>query len=116
MALRFGTSEWRGIIADEVTFANVRLVVEAIARHLQTLPPALTRASRLIVGYDTRFLSRAFAEEAAHILLAHDLAVDFCHAPTPTPTIAYAVVNDKRQRISSMPWQRGIVARFSKLP
>ncbi|MDD5541883.1 MAG: phosphoglucomutase/phosphomannomutase family protein [Acidobacteriia bacterium] len=97
MALRFGTSGWRGIIAEEVTFANVRLVVEAIARYLQGTSGA---AGRVIIGYDTRFLSRAFAEEAARTLLAHNVRVDLCHAPTPTPTIAYGVIHDKRATVS----------------
>ncbi|MFI5174696.1 MAG: phosphoglucomutase/phosphomannomutase family protein [Terriglobia bacterium] len=104
-AIKFGTSGWRAIIAEEFTFANVRRVVEAIARYVEasgvpspgeTRPPGGTRLP-ILVGYDTRFLSRAFAEEAARIFLAHDFEVHLCNAPTPTPTIAYEILKDKRR-------------------
>jgi phosphoglucomutase len=101
MAIRFGTSGWRAIIAEEFTFSNVRRVAEAIARYLESLPmrSAADHAARLriLVGYDTRFLSRRFAEEAARVFLAHDVEVHLCDAPTPTPTIAYEVIRDKRR-------------------
>lgn len=104
MAIKFGTSGWRAIIAEEFTFANVRRVVEAIARYLESSPPVAgnpprrtDRGPRVLVGYDTRFLSRAFAEEAARIFLAHDFHVDFCESPTPTPTLAQAILKDKRR-------------------
>jgi phosphoglucomutase len=104
-AIRFGTSGWRAIIADQFTFANVRRVVEAIARYVETsresslrnIEPLKGIPLRILVGYDTRFLSRAFAEEAARIFLAHDFEVHLCNAPTPTPTIAYEILKDKRR-------------------
>ena len=104
MAIKFGTSGWRGIIADELTFANVRRVAEGIARYVEgTRPSAPAGAApplAILVGYDTRFLSRAFAEEVARVFLTHDFHVDLCAVPTPTPTIAYEVVKDKRMALA----------------
>lgn len=100
MAIKFGTSGWRAIIAEEFTFSNVRRVVEAIARYLLSLNLPRTEhgaVARVLVGYDTRFLSRTVAEEATRILLAHNFQVDFCDVPAPTPTIAYEVIRDKRR-------------------
>ncbi len=100
MAIKFGTSGWRGIIADEVTFANVRRVAEGIARCVEGTRPSASAAGaapplKILVGYDTRFLSASFAEEVARVFLTHDFQVDLCAVPTPTPTIAYEVVKDK---------------------
>lgn len=103
MAIKFGTSGWRAIIAEEFTFANVRRVVEAIARYLHRQNgssgekmPALP----ILIGYDTRFLSRSFAEEATRIFLAHDFRVHLCVAPMPTPTLAYEVIRDRRHPLA----------------
>ncbi|MCX7886390.1 MAG: phosphoglucomutase/phosphomannomutase family protein, partial [Verrucomicrobiae bacterium] len=68
--IRFGTSGWRGIIADTVTFANVELAAHAIAQYLQENPPPGAE-KRLIVGYDTRFLSREFAVRCAETIAAY---------------------------------------------
>jgi phosphomannomutase len=53
--IKFGTSGWRGLIADDFTFANVRLAVTAIAEHAKTKAKQPT----ILVGYDTRFYSGA---------------------------------------------------------
>ena len=66
-AIKFGTSGWRGIISDTFTFANVELAAHAIARHVAAHPPP-GRRPRVIVGHDTRFLSRAFATRCAEII------------------------------------------------
>ena len=105
MAIKFGTSGWRAVIAEEFTFANVRRVVEAIARYIESsgrsprvkVAPGEGSGLPILVGYDTRFLSREFAEEAARIFLAHDFEVHLCSAPTPTPTIAYEILKNKRR-------------------
>src|ERR1051325_3574104 len=85
--IKFGTSGWRAIIADEFTFAAVRRVTQAIANHLQ----AQAAGSEIIVGYDTRFMAEVFAAEAAHILAANGFKTLLCDGPTPTPAIAYAI-------------------------
>jgi phosphoglucomutase len=85
--IKFGTSGWRAIIADEFTFAAVRRVTQAIANHLQ----AEAAGSEIIVGYDTRFMAEVFAAEAARILAANGFKTLLCDGPTPTPAIAYAI-------------------------
>jgi len=90
-SIRFGTSGWRAIIADEFTFANVRLAVSAIAEHVRTLK----HTSTLIVGHDTRFFSEEFARTAADVLQAQGVSVLFCDAPAPTPAIAYEILRRK---------------------
>jgi phosphomannomutase len=89
--IRFGTDGWRGIIADEMTFANVRLVARAIARRVWHEPSA-ARPPQVLVGYDTRFLSREFAQAAAETMAAEGVRVSVAEAFAPTPAISYAVV------------------------
>ena len=88
--IRFGTSGWRGVIAEEFTFANVRRVAAAIARVLNDRGGA---RRGVFVGYDTRFMSDRFAREAASVLAAHGIPVALSPAPVPTPAIACAVVD-----------------------
>src|SRR6185295_3626064 len=85
--IKFGTSGWRAIIADEFTFAAVRRVTQAIANYLQ----AEAAKSQIIIGYDTRFMAEVFAAEAARILAANGFKPLLCDRPTPTPAIAYAI-------------------------
>jgi phosphomannomutase len=89
--IRFGTDGWRGVIADDFTFANVRLVARAIARRV--LAEAGGRPiPHLLVGHDTRFLSREFAQAAAEAMAAEGLRVSLAVEFAPSPAISYAVV------------------------
>ncbi|HVF50186.1 MAG TPA: phosphoglucomutase/phosphomannomutase family protein [Pyrinomonadaceae bacterium] len=88
MAIRFGTSGWRAIIADEFTFANVRRVTRAICEYLRS---AGADNAPLIVGYDTRFLGEQFAEQCVREAAAAGFPALVCNRPTPTPTISHAV-------------------------
>src|ERR1700721_3466835 len=65
--IKFGTSGWRGLIADDFTFANVRLAVTAIAEHVNSK----MRNPMILVGYDTRFYSEEFSQLAVPILQGH---------------------------------------------
>src|SRR3989304_9956702 len=87
--IQFGPSGWRDIIAENFTFANVRLVTRAIAEYLlsQGRP-----GSGVVVGYDTRFLSEDFAADAAAVLAAHGVQVFLCDRDVPTPVVAYEVI------------------------
>jgi len=87
--IHFGTSGWRGVIADTFTDDNVRLAVAAIAHYVRGQRP---RHPALIVGYDTRFRSEEFARLAVEVLSSYDLLSYFCTAATPTPTIAYEIL------------------------
>src|SRR5262245_49479184 len=86
--IRFGTSGWRSVIAEDFTFGNARRVVAAIARVLA----ADGRSGGLVlVGYDTRFLADRFALEAAGILARHGLAAEVSARPVPTPVLAFEI-------------------------
>jgi phosphoglucomutase len=86
-AIKFGTSGWRAIIAEDFTFANVRLATAAIAGHVCSRNAKPT----LIVGHDTRFFAEEFTLAAAEILREQGVHVLFCEGATPTPTIAYEI-------------------------
>src|SRR4029077_10081820 len=82
--IKFGTSGWRGIIADEFTFSNVRVAVAAIAEHVLSRNPRPT----LLVAHDTRFFSEEFARTAAIELTARGIHPLLCTGAAPTPAIA----------------------------
>jgi phosphoglucomutase len=85
--IHFGTSGWRAIIADEFTFASVRIACAAIAEHVCARKSNPT----LIIGYDTRFESETFASAAAEVLRARGVNVLLCDAAAPTPAIAVEI-------------------------
>jgi phosphomannomutase len=90
--IKFGTDGWRGVIADDFTFGNVRRVAAAIAQYVcEEGEPA----RGLIVGYDMRFLSAEFARATAEVLSAGGIPVWLANAGTPTPAVSYAVVARK---------------------
>jgi alpha-D-glucose phosphate-specific phosphoglucomutase len=89
--IRFGTSGWRALIAEDFTFANVRVAVAAIAEHVRRR----AKSPVLIVGHDTRFLSEEFARVASEVLRAHSIRVLLCAGPAPTPAIAYEILRRK---------------------
>src|SRR3989441_9386830 len=89
--IKFGTSGWRAIIADEFTFANVRLATEAIGRYVRRRKNSPT----LLVGYDTRFASEHFGLEVARVLSSQNIRVRLCSQAVPTPAVAFTIVHDK---------------------
>src|ERR687894_1977900 len=89
MPIKFGTSGWRAIIADEFTFANVRLVTRAICNYLRT--SGVREGASLVVSYDTRFLGEKFAAECVKEIAGNGLNAIFCDQPTPTPTISHTI-------------------------
>ncbi len=86
--IHFGTSGWRGLIAENFTFPNVRLAAAGIAHYLLSH----SDRPRVIVGYDTRFLSEKFAEAAAAILNSHGVETLVATRPDPTPALSHAVI------------------------
>jgi phosphoglucomutase len=92
MAIRFGTSGWRAIIADDFTFENVRLVTDAICGYLTT--DGSGSGKTLIVGHDSRFMGEKFAAVAAEIAARKGFSVLLCTGPTPTPTISHAILSN----------------------
>ncbi len=94
--IKFGTSGWRGLIARDFTFANVRLATQGIAQYLEAellkpQSPIYGRQPHLVLGYDTRFLGREFSLAAAEVLAANGLTPRLCERDTPTPVIAHAI-------------------------
>ncbi|MDD5071053.1 MAG: phosphoglucomutase/phosphomannomutase family protein [Candidatus Omnitrophica bacterium] len=82
--IKFGTDGWRAIIADEFTFENVKKVSQAIADYLKK-----RRKSKVVIGYDRRFLSKEFAETAASVLCANNLKVVLSDTEVPTPAVSW---------------------------
>ncbi len=89
--IKFGTSGWRGIIAEDFTFANVRLAVTAIAEHVKSKAKNPT----ILVGYDTRFYSEELSQLAVEILQQHGVRTLLCETFTPTPAVAYEIMRRK---------------------
>jgi alpha-D-glucose phosphate-specific phosphoglucomutase len=90
--IKFGTSGWRGIIADDFTYANVAIASQAIANLLKE--QQVTKIS-VIIGYDTRFMSEDFAKSSAEILAGNGIKTLLCKRNTPTPVIAYDIIHSK---------------------
>lgn len=87
--IRFGTDGWRGVIADEYTFDNVRRCAQGFAEYL------LSKGHKdewVVIGYDKRFQSESFAKACAEVIAANDLRVYLTDKATPTPVISYAIV------------------------
>jgi len=90
--IRFGTDGWRGMIAEDYTFDNVRRAAQGFASYLLEQG---RQGQSVVVGYDKRFHSENFAAAAAEVLAGNGLNVYLTEGATPTPTIAYAVVDKK---------------------
>ena len=90
--IKFGTDGWRGIIAEDFTFDNVRICAQAVAEYLKQ--NRLDKQS-LVIGYDTRFASEDFAAAAAEVLAGNNIKVHLCLKPTPTPVVSFAVLATK---------------------
>jgi len=89
--IKFGTSGWRGLIARDFTFDNVRLATQGIADYLRACGHSSPNSRTLILGFDTRFLGREFSLAAAEVLTASDLIPLLCNRDTPTPVIAHTI-------------------------
>jgi phosphoglucomutase len=90
--IKFGTSGWRAVMAEEFTFANVQRAVGGIARYVASQK---RKGARVIVGRDPRFLGESFSAMAADILSFHGITPLVVADPAPTPAFAHAVVANK---------------------
>jgi phosphomannomutase len=88
VTIKFGTDGWRGVIADDFTYDNVRTVSRAIARYVAR---AEDPRRGVMVGYDNRFASERFARVAAETLAAAGLPVWLAEQPAPTPAVSVLV-------------------------
>jgi phosphoglucomutase len=91
--IKFGTSGWRGILAEDFTFANARLVCQGIADYLKQ--EGLTHQG-VVIGYDTRFRSEAFAATAAEVMAGNGIISHLTTRDCPTPVVSFATREGKR--------------------
>ena len=100
MPIHFGTDGWRAVISDTFTFDNLRIVAQAIADAVASEHwdksgngGAKPDPKKIVIGFDTRFLSDRFAGEVARVLAANGFTVLLAQSDAPTPAISYAVKN-----------------------
>jgi alpha-D-glucose phosphate-specific phosphoglucomutase len=98
MPIHFGTDGWRAVISDTFTFHNLRLVTQAIADAVASqdwnngyTPESTVDLHKIVVGFDTRFLSDRYAQEVARVLAGNGYKVLLAQSDAPTPAISYAV-------------------------
>ncbi len=94
--IKFGTDGWRAVIAEDFTFANVARVSQATADYwkseIENQKSEISgRAPKVVIGYDRRFLSDAFAKCAAEVFAANNFHIILTPEPTPTPSVSHAV-------------------------
>jgi alpha-D-glucose phosphate-specific phosphoglucomutase len=98
MPIHFGTDGWRAVISDSFTFSNLRMVAQAIADAVASehwdsgsyTNPAVD-PKKIVVGFDTRFLSDRYAQDVARVLAANGFSVMLTQADAPTPAVSFAV-------------------------
>lgn len=95
MSIRFGTDGWRAVIAETFTFANLRLVAQAVADYINQEHGGSDQRPEVVVGFDTRFLSDRFAIETARVLAANGIITWLSRTDAPTPAISYNIVHKK---------------------
>ncbi len=88
--IKFGTDGWRAIIAEDYTFANVRACMESVCRYLESRDLA---KRGVVIGWDTRFASEAFAEACAEVAAGHGIVAYLTDRPTPTPVVSYSLLD-----------------------
>jgi len=91
-SIHFGTDGWRGVIAEDYTYDNVRRVTQGFASYMLNQKHA---GQWIVVGHDKRFASEGFAAAASEVLAGNGFHVYLTESATPTPVIAFSVVNKK---------------------
>ncbi len=89
--IKFGTDGWRGIVADDFTFANVRRVAQGAAEYMRSR----SRDPLAVVGYDCRFASEDFARTVADVFAANGLRTLIFDRPSPTQVASWTVIDRK---------------------
>jgi len=85
--IKFGTDGWRGVIADDFTFENVRYAAQGIAGYLRR-----RREPKVVIGYDCRFLANRFAEEVARVMAANGVKAYLTDSPSPTQVSSWTIL------------------------
>jgi phosphomannomutase len=89
--IKFGTDGWRGIVADDFTFANVRRVAQGAAEYIRSL----SKDPLAVVGYDCRFASEDFARTVADVFAANGVRTLMFDRPSPTQVASWTVIDRK---------------------
>ena len=90
--IKFGTDGWRGVIASDFTFDNVRTAAAAVAAYLHAQRDEAQNFQKgICIGYDSRFLSEAFARACAEVVAATGIPIKFAREITPTPALSFGV-------------------------
>src|SRR3954469_3131839 len=90
--IKFGTSGWRSLIAEDFTYGNVRRAVTGIAKYVASVKPS---GARVIVGRDPRFLGEQFTAVASDVLAEYGITPSLIAEPAPTPAISFEVIRTK---------------------
>jgi len=112
--IKFGTDGWRGVIAEDFTFQNVRRCAQGVARYLIDSGQA---GRGMVVGYDTRFASEHFAAAVAEVLAGNGIKVYLCDKAAPTPVVTYAILEKRTAgniiitASHNPPWDNGFKVR-----
>ena len=91
--IKFGTDGWRAVISEDFTFDNVKILAQAMADHIKTDegPASKVKDKRIVIGYDTRFLSAKYAELMACVLAANGIKTILAGKATPTPSVSFTI-------------------------
>lgn len=90
--IKFGTDGWRAVISDDFTFDNVKKVAQSVASYINRDTKELNiRDRRVVIGYDTRFLSEKYAELIACVFAANGIKTVLSDRPTPTPSVSFTI-------------------------
>ena len=89
-SIKFGTNGWRGIIADDFTFQNVRYTAQGIANFLRRKPDP-----SVVIGFDCRFSAENFAAEVAGVMAAAGIHTYLTDAPSPTQVSSWTILDKK---------------------
>jgi len=90
--IAFGTSGWRGILGEDFTYENVKVVIQAIADYLSA---SGEHSKGVVVSCDTRFMGQRFARESARVLAGAGIPAFLCERDTPTPVISFEILRRK---------------------
>jgi len=86
--IRFGTDGWRGVIAEDFTFVNVKRVAQAVADYYRHTGSFTDKGKKIVVGFDTRFMSDKFALAVAEVLVNNGIDAVISDRPVPTPALS----------------------------
>jgi phosphomannomutase len=93
--IKFGTDGWRAIISKDFTFKNVEIVGQAVADFVNSRKKTVYRKRKMVVGYDTRFLSDEYAKTISRVLAANGIKVILSDRPCPTPAVCVYIKQKK---------------------